>query len=479
LGEKQLEWKITEEMLKAILNTIDEGIHVVDADGVTIFYNQVAAAHDNLSVDEVIGRPILEVFPSLNKETSTLLKVIETGQAIVNQQQTYTNLKGERVTTVNTTLPLWINGKLCGAVEIAKDITKVRELSEKLIDLQARFHVKAKEKAFISESQAKYHLHDIITINPHMMRLKETAAKVARTHSPILVTGETGTGKELFVQGIHNSSPRKKGPFIAQNCAALPDTLLEGILFGTVKGSFTGAENRPGLFELANGGTLFLDEINSMPSDLQAKLLRVLQEGMIRRVGGTKMIPVDVRVIAAMNTSPQEALERGELRSDLYYRIQVVHLDVPPLRERKEDIPILIDHFIKKFNFLFSTLVTRVEESVMVKLLAYSWPGNVRELENTIESAMNLVEGDTLLAEHFPTRIFGNRNFGNMQNVPWEQDQLDLRMILSETENRLILEAMNRTGGNLQQAANLLGIPRQTLQYKLKKLQKGNRETRE
>lgn len=463
---------ITEKMLHAILNTIDEGIHVVDANGVTIFYNEIAAKHDNLSVHEVLGKPLLEVFPSLNPETSTLLKVIATGKPIINQQQSYTNLKGIRLTTVNTTLPLWIDGKLVGAVEIAKDITRIKELSEKLIDLQAKMQMHPKERGKRQHPQAHFHLHDIITQNAQMFRIKERAVKAARTTSPILVVGETGTGKELIVQGIHNASNRRQGPFIAQNCAALPATLLEGILFGTVKGSFTGAENRPGLFELANGGTLFLDEINSMPHDLQAKLLRVLQEGSIRRIGASDVVPVDVRVIAAMNRSPEEAVRLGELRTDLLYRLQVVRLDLPPLRERKEDIPVLVDHFIKKINFRFSTLVTQVEDQAMQKLMEYDWPGNVRELENMIESAMNWAEGDTLLLEHFHfplenTEISVNRDPKVLEE---HTSSLSLREVLEQTEHRLITEAMKRTNGNIQQAAKLLGIPRQTLQYKLKNM---------
>lgn len=478
-----MSWLITEEMLKAILATIDEGIHVVDGDGVTIFYNEIAAKHDNLSQHEVIGRPLLEVFPSLNHETSTLLQVIETKRPIVNQQQTYTNMKGELLTTVNTTLPLLIHGQLVGAVEIAKDITRVKELSEKLIDLQARFHGAPVDKKAHFNEQAQFYLHDIITQNVTMFRLKERALRAARTSSPVLIVGETGTGKELFVQGIHNASPRKNKPFIAQNCAALPASLLEGILFGTVKGSFTGAENRPGLFELADGGTLFLDEINSMPHDLQAKLLRVLQEGVVRRLGAGQVTPVDVRVIAAMNQTPEAALQSGELRSDLFYRIQVVRLDLPPLRERKEDISILVQHFIKRLNFRFATLVTQVEDAVMDRLVAYDWPGNVRELENTIESAMNDVDGDTLLVEHFhlPQMVEGtvDDEGGDKEWVdaalPREKVALhlasdfNLRRVLEETERSLIAEALARTSDNIQQAAKLLGIPRQTLQYKLQK----------
>lgn len=460
---------ISEVMIRAILNTIDEGIHVVDEHGITIFYNEVAASHDNLSVEEVIGRPILEVFPSLRRETSTLLQVIKTGEPIYHRQQTYTNLKGMRITTVNTTLPLWVDGKLAGAVEIAKDITRIRELSEKWIDLQAKLaaHMQSDRKHRKMLPQVYFRLSDIITANAEMKRLKMLAEKAAKTGSSILISGETGTGKELFVQGIHHASPRREGPFIAQNCAALPSTLLEGILFGTVKGSFTGAENRPGLFELADGGTLFLDELNSMPIDLQAKLLRALQEGRIRRVGGTELIPINVRVIAAMNRHPEEAIRSGELRRDLYYRIQVIHLKIPPLRERREDIPLLIRHFIEKFNILFGKEVEEVSPNILERLIAYDWPGNVRELENRIEAAMNWVEGKVLQQEHFPDEWIESRD----KDPP--SGFLPLRSALIKMEREYIEEALKRTLGNISQAAALLGIPRQTLQYKLLKMRKG------
>lgn len=460
---------ISEAIIRAILNTIDEGIHVVDAHGVTIFYNEVAASHDNLSADEVIGRPLLDVFPSLTRKTSTLLQVIETGKPIFNRQQTYTNLKGVPITTVNTTLPLWVEGGLAGAVEVAKDITRMKELSERWIDLQAKMsgHTEGDgKKGKRSLAQAIYHLHDIVTENEELKRLKELADKAAKTGSPILITGETGTGKELFVQGIHLASMRRHGPFIAQNCAALPGALLEGILFGTVKGSFTGAENRPGLFELADHGTLFLDEINSMPIDLQAKLLRALQERRIRRVGGMDLIPVDVRVITAMNRDPMESIASGELRQDLYYRIQVVHLRIPPLRERKEDIPLLIRHFLRRFNSAFGKRVTGVSQDALHSLIAYDWPGNVRELENRIEAAMNWAEGDLLHPEHFPKELMERRREAVLEGPP------TLREAIRKVEEEYIEEAMRRTLGNIQQAAKLLGIPRQTLQYKLVKIRR-------
>lgn len=465
----------TAEFLNAILNSIDEGIHVVDADGVTVYYNSVAAKHDGLEMAEVMGKPLLVTFPSLNSETSTLLKVIESGQPIVNQQQTYTNMKGQQVVTVNTTLPIEVEGKLIGALEIAKDLTRIKSLSEKLIDLQAQMTDKGKKAQPRKASGARYHFPDILTHNAVMEALKKKAMKAAQSRSPVFVYGETGTGKELFVQSIHNHSARRDQPFIAQNCAALPASLLESILFGTVKGSFTGAENRPGLFELADGGTLFLDELNAMPLELQAKLLRVLQEGVIRRVGDSRVLEVDVRVMAASNVLPMEAVEQGQLRADLYYRLNVLSLEIVALRERQEDILPLAHHFLQHFNYQFNRLVTGFSPELDQRLLTYSWPGNVRELEHAIESAMHLVEGDRIEVEHFPIKMVGKKGDQSAASTSTSSSVTDgnpsrpLREALEETEHSLIQAALEHTSGNVKQAAILLDIPRQTLQYKMSK----------
>ncbi|MBM7716871.1 sigma 54-interacting transcriptional regulator [Siminovitchia sp. FSL H7-0308] len=454
------------EILQAILSTIDEGIHAVDANGVSIFYNHVAAKLDGLEGEDILGKHLLDVFPSLTVETSTLLKVIKTGQPIYNQHQSYYNMRGVLIDTVNTTLPIKVNGDIFGAVEIAKDMTKVKRLSEKLIDLQAKVESgNGQKKAKQHETGAKYRMTDIITKNGRFKLIKEKALKAAATSSPILIYGETGTGKELLVQAIHNASPRKSAPFIAQNCAAIPSSLLESILFGTVKGSYTGAVDRPGLFEIADGGTLFLDEINSMPLDIQAKLLRVLENGLIRRVGGMKEQGVNVRIIAAMNEPAEKCIEEKTLRADLYYRLNVIHLQIPPLRERKEDIPLLVNHFIEKYNFLFGKLVTGLSDEVLSLFSTYSWPGNVREMQHAIESSMNMMDGDIITLEHIPHHIGDN---SAMTETPAHIEPL--RDALLETETRLINEAMKETGGNIQQAARLLRIPRQTLQYKLTKL---------
>lgn len=458
------------EMIKGILASIDEGIHAVDRNGITIYYNEAAARLDGVDPQEVIGRHVLEVFPSLDPGSSTLLQVIETGVRIPDHPQTYTNYLGTKVHTVNTTLPILSGGRLVGALEVAKDLTRVKELQEKLIDLQAQIvgtpPSKGKKK---NPMEARWTFAEILTGDRSVMQLKELAARAATTSSPVLIYGETGTGKELFVQSIHNASPRRQRPFIAQNCAALPASLLEGLLFGTVKGSFTGAENRPGLFELADGGTLFLDEINSMPLELQAKLLRVLQEGLVRRVGDAKVTEVDVRILAATNQNPLQAIEMGHLRSDLYYRLNVVSLPLPPLRERKQDLVLLTNHFIEKFNRMFGKRVQGVAAEVMERFLAYDWPGNVRELEHAIEGAMNLIDEGQIGREQLPWQIVQSlpSKGSDVTLLTLPQGVRPLRETMEFVEQELIRQAMEQTSGNIQQAAKLLQVPRQTLQYRL------------
>lgn len=463
----------TVEMLQAILGAIDEGIHVVDADGITIFYNHVAARLDGLTAEEVLGKPLLEVFPSLDRESSTLLRVIDSGESIYNQTQVYKNWKGMRVETINTTLPVRVGKRLVGAVEVAKDIGKLKELSERLVDLQARINKPKRTKR--SADGVAFQFDDILTVNERMNQVKDRARRAARTSSPVLIYGETGTGKELFVQSIHQASVRSAKPFIAQNCAALPSALLESLLFGSTKGSFTGADDRPGLFELADGGTLFLDELNSMPLDLQAKLLRVLQDGQIRRIGGGQSTKVDVRVIAAVNEAPQSLVQRGLMRTDLYYRINVVSFELPPLRQRREDIGLLVRHFLDKFNQQFGMSVKGLSDEVTRLFASYDWPGNVRELEHVVEAAMNMVDADMIELEHLPPHLLERHaEAGKAQSsgiVPdlngWLQEGRALPEVMRHVEEQIITEALEATEGNVLRAAKLLGIPRQTLQYKL------------
>lgn len=458
---------IYKSIIDTILKNIDIGIHIVDSTGKTIIYNQAMADLEGLDVKEVMGKSILDIFPSLTHETSTLLTVIKTGKPIYYRYQTYLNNKGKQINTINSTIPIRIGLDKHGALEIAKNITKEKELSDKLVYLQQELASKDIE----DKNLKGYTFRSLIGENEKFLKSIEIARKAAMSSSTVLIYGETGTGKELFAQSIHNGSSRKNKQFIAQNCAALPESLLEGILFGTVKGSFTGAINRPGLFEQANGGTLLLDEINSMGHQLQAKLLRVLQEGFVRRVGGLSDIPIDVRILATTNENPVKIMNKGIIRKDLYYRLNVISVNIPPLRERKSDISLLIDNFIKKYNRILDKDVWYISNEVKEAFMHYDWPGNVRELENVIESAINMIsKGHTIKPEHISPDIHEIlfKSQRNKYNLHIDEKQ-PLDKILQEIEKSLILEALQENGNNISRSSEKLGIKRQTLQHKMKK----------
>lgn len=474
---------LTEAQAKFLLNYISDGIQIVNSEGVLIYCNRQAAMQDDINISESIGKHITEVYPSLLHEESTLLDVIESKEMILNKDQTYRTYRGKLVTTVNSTLPILDHGKIQGAIEISKNITEYKELSERYLDLQSQVRENVGGLRASKVSKHYYNFEDIITDNAEFNRVKTIAMKAARTDIPVLIYGETGTGKELLTQAIHNSSKRRSKPFIAQNCAALPSTLLEGILFGTTKGGFTGAVDRQGLFELADGGTLFLDEINSMPVELQAKLLRVLQDGKLRRIGDSKEIYVDVRIIAACNINPNIALEQGLIRRDLYYRLNTVTLWIPKLSDRKEDIPLLTKYFISKYNNKLYRNIQGISKEVEQLFLNYEWEGNVRELEHVIEGAINFVETTEIGLVDLPPNL---RRYSELNEVRlndsaelensilsiFDDDierMKDLKAVMDDTEKIVILHALRKCHGNVTKASKQLGVPRQTLQYKLKK----------
>ncbi|TCO79038.1 sigma-54 interaction domain-containing protein [Marinisporobacter balticus] len=455
----------TREIIETILQYIDEGVHIVDHEGKTILYNRAMAELEGMDKTDVLNKNILEVFPTLNKDNSTLLRVLTTEEKLVNHPQVYLNNHNKEITTISTTMPIYSKNKKIGSIEIAKNITKIKQLSDQIMSLQMQLSKPEEQKIF----RKKFTFPSIIGENDNFRKAIEYAKKAAKFSSSVLIYGETGTGKELVAQSIHYESFRANKPFLAQNCAAIPESLLEGILFGTVKGGFTGAIDRPGLFEQSNGGTIFLDEINSMGMQLQSKLLRVLQEGTIRRVGGMKDLSIDVRIIGSTNEEPYEAIEKGKIRKDLFYRLNVIPINLPPLREKKDDIKLLAKHFINKYNNKLNKKVEEIEASVLDAFEQYKWPGNIRELENAIEGAMNIVEYETILKKlHFSpqinAKIFAfsyDKHYNMKQNLP---------DTLIEIEKNIITEALKSCNNNISKAAFHLGIKRQTLQHKLKKL---------
>lgn len=458
-------------LLELILVNLDEGIIVTDASANITFYKEPATNIGGIDPRIAIGKNILDVFPDLTPENSTFYSVIKSKKPIIEHIQHYTNYKGKKVSTVTSTIPIFENGELAGCFEIFKDLTQVMELSEKILRLQEQLYQKQTgEKKF--EDEAPYYSFDNIVGKSKIIRdLKSKARQIAGSSSPVLIYGETGTGKELLVQAIHNSNTiRRCKPFIAQNCAALPFNLLESILFGTASGSFTGAKDNPGLFELADGGTLFLDEINSLNTELQAKLLRVLQDGVVRRVGSLKTKRVDVRIITSTNVEPLQLVKQKLLRQDLYFRLNVVYLEIPPLRERKEDMDLLITHFIEKNNEKLNKSIVGISPEVRHALMNYSWPGNVRELEHLIESAMNLAEGNIITMDslnyNFETRA--SLVNGQTDRAVSTEEPLDLQKAVGQFEKDLIIKALKASNGNMSQAAKKLMLPKQTLYNKMK-----------
>ncbi|MEW9671405.1 sigma-54 interaction domain-containing protein [Ammoniphilus sp. 3BR4] len=455
-----------------ILNIINVGVHMVDKQGETVFYNETMAGIDGLKREEVLGKNIFQLYPSLTDETSTLYLALDKGTQTAETIQTYVNLQGKTVTSINSTYPLYEGDEIIGAVELAKDITNVMNMYDQILDLRQQL-VESRKNNKPAAGTADYHFSDLIGESPAFQQAVSIAKKAARTHSPVMICGATGTGKELVAQSIHNASIRRDEAFIAQNCAAVPKELMEGLLFGTTKGAFTGAIDRPGIFEQANGGTLFLDELNSLELSLQAKLLRVLQEGKVRRIGGAAELEVDVRIIAAMNASVTEVLEQGILRSDLFYRLNVVHVDLPSLQERKGDIPLLVEHFIQKFNRLFGSHVRTVSEKALERLLQYSWPGNIRELGHAVESAFNIMDigYDMIEEHHLPHHLVDSplRQVPVTNRLERPKGNIDLPNMLEEIEKDTIMGVFEEHKGNISKTAEALGLKRQALQYKLNK----------
>lgn len=458
--KKEYYEKIIEELIKLI----DEGVYIVDEKGVGRFYNDVMASMEKVNVEDVLDKKFHEAFPEVRKTDSTMLKALLKAEPTVGQQQTYKNFYGKEITTVNSTIPIISEGKTVAAIEVAKDITDIRRMSDTLLELQKS---KSEPEPQRNNTIKRYTFDDIYGKNEDFQIALNRARKAAENDASVFIYGETGTGKELFAQSIHYCGKRKDKPFLAQNCAAIPESLLEGILFGTSKGSFTGAVDREGMFEQANGGTLLLDEISAMPYDLQSKLLRVLQEDYIRRVGGMKDIPVNVRIIATVNEPPEELIAQGKLRKDLFYRLNVINIQIPALRERADDIPVLAERLLEKYNKRFGKEIWMLSDGAVKKLKNHDYPGNVRELENIIEQAVSMGDNEHVLTEKNLAMPTATRR-GKIPAVEYEKN-IPLDKYLDEVETKIIKAALLESGGNISKTAEQLQIKRQTLQHKLKK----------
>ncbi|WP_298843516.1 sigma-54 interaction domain-containing protein [Clostridium sp.] len=453
------EFPNAENILGCLLENLEEGIHVIDCEGRTIYYNSVMGKVEGVEPIEVIGKKVNEYLEDVKDDESTLMNVLKSGEKIVDLIQHYGNGYKKKVTTINTTIPVTLENKVTAVIEIAKDMTQLKELTENICKLQN----------LDKKLNTHYIFSDIYGENPVMKNIIEKAQKASMSSSSVLLYAETGSGKEVFSQSIHYCGIRKDKPFIPINCAAIPALLLEGMLFGTEKGSFTGAENKKGLFEEANHGTILLDEVNSLEPYLQSKLLRVLQDGYIRPIGSTKSIYIDVRIIATLNEEPQKLIESGKLRKDFYYRLSVLRIDIPPLRERKEDIILFVKKLIEKYNRILGKNIKGIDDNMMIKLKEYNWPGNIRELTNVIESAMNMADNNSILTEnYFDSKIIYENNKNSCDVLSKSDDKFDLEGYMINIEKNIIKKILKKNNFNVSKTARELSISRQNLQYKIK-----------
>jgi arginine utilization regulatory protein len=476
----------------SVLDAFDEGVIIADKSGRIVFYNRTQSEIDDLKPDFVIGKSVPEVY-NLDHASSMILRCIESGRPILGELFFYRTCRGKLVNTVNSVFPLRQHGQVTGAICFIKDYNL---LDKKISTTPACSPYEGHGYG----NGTRFTFADIIGDDEKFLQSVKIAKLAAESPSPVMLYGETGTGKEMFAQSIHNHGPRHASRFIGINCAAIPENLLEGLLFGTSKGAFTGAVNKPGLFEQAQGGALFLDEVDSMPLNLQTKLLRFLQERKIRRVGGSTDIKIDVKIISSVSNNPQQALQDGQIRMDLFYRLAVVFVPIPPLRDLTNGVESLTRHFIYKYNLVLGKSVIGVSENVLDIFKRYQWPGNVRELEHLIEGTMNVIEAEDIIRMHDLPRHFLPPEFtlltekvsgpisntdGNIERLPelngmkGKLQTMDERpapnmpesllRLQNTREKELINMALMESAGNVSRAARRLNISRQLLHYKMKK----------
>ena len=426
---------------KIILNSIADGVFTVDKNWHITFFNHAAEKITGISREQALGQRCCEVFKaSICEGQCALRETAKTGKSIINKSIYILDVKGNKLPiSISTSLLKNDRGEVIGGVESFRDLSILENLRKEL--------------------KKRYEFEDIISRNHRMQQIFSILPQIAESNCTVLIQGESGTGKELIARAIHNASLRKNQPFIAVNCGALPDNLLESELFGYQSGAFTDAKkNKPGRFALAEKGTIFLDEIGDISSAMQVRLLRVIQQREYEPLGGIKTVKADVRIITASNKNLEDLVVKETFRQDLYYRINVVKIVLPPLRERKEDIPLLLEHFINKFNFIEKRNLASISEEVLSILMTHDYPGNVRELENIVEHIFVLCRQDEVKIEHLPDYL-----------IPIKKSYSSMKT-LHDMEKYIITEALQRNQGNRNAAAKELGIHKSTLFRKIKAL---------
>jgi PAS domain S-box-containing protein len=432
-------------MTEAILESISDGVFTVDMEWRITSFNRAAEEITGVSRKEAIGRRCSEVFrSSMCGVTCALQQTLKAGAPIIGKSGYIINADGDRIPiSISTAVLRDADARVIGGAETFRDLSEIEALRQEL--------------------GGKYRVGDLTSRSPLMQRVFEVLPAVAASPSTVVILGETGTGKELMARTIHALSPRKRAPFIAVNCGALPDTLLESELFGYKAGAFTGAnKDKPGRFALAKGGTLFLDEIGEISPALQVRLLRVLQERTYEPLGGIRSESADVRIVVATNKDLAGQVRQGLFREDLYYRVNVVRIELPPLRRRKEDIPLLADQFITRFNRLQQKSVRGINAEALSLLMAHDWPGNIRELENVIERAFILCSDGEIGIAHLPGELTAHGAVANQDT--------DIRSAHEILDTEAIRAALERNAFNRLAAARDLGIHKTTLFRKMKKL---------
>ncbi len=457
------------------------GISITDSKGNIVYYNQAQSVIDNLSVDFALGKDVHFLYGP-DPGPSLVTSCLQSKKPIINYVCVYRTVEGDAINSACWVFPLFKEKTLLGCICYIKQLDKLSEppAVSTLEDLPE-----------INSEKVGY--TRLVSNSPKMTEAIDTARHAAATPSPVLLYGGTGTGKDIFARNIHYDSEHRDKPFVTLNCAAIPETLLESLLFGTTKGAFTGAMNKTGLFEQANGGTLFLDETDSMPLTLQPKLLRVLQDKKIRRMGSEMEIQLSLKIISAMSRDPLECVSSGRLRSDLFYRLGVVVIGIPPLKNRLEDIVDLCTFFILKYDTLLGKKVKSISPELLNMFYDYHWPGNVRELEHIIEAAMNITHDTEILEPAMLPEYFLN-NLRPQHKDPLLADPKPVQSTagpsyplptleemsapLKNDEKSIIIQALTKTFGNVTLAAEILGVSRQNLSYKMKKHSLGRKDFR-
>lgn len=460
------------QLMQFAADQIQQGIYITNEKDEIILYNQSVAETEGFNPMDVLYKTEQEIYGHIKDYdfiTDYAEKVWNTKKPILGKYYEYGLGYGKTTAIIMDVIPYIVDDEVKGICTIGRNVNQIKDFLIETLEYNNR----RKKKRDGRVNGTRYFFDDIVGKSAAMKRMVERAKQFAKSDSPLLIYGETGTGKELVAQSIHNGSMFLDGPFVSVNCAAIPETLLESTLFGTTKGSFTGAADKPGLIELADGGTLFLDEINSMPLTLQPKLLRALQEKMIRRVGSDKEIDVNFRLISAVNRSPEEILKNGIIRDDLFFRLAAIELKIPPLRERKEDIEYLVYTFISKYNTRFGRMVEGMEPALSLAMQAYDWPGNIRELENLVESAMNLVPPHEkilrmeYLSDYFHEKFSKIRESGIVVET---KDGLTMKERLALYEANLFRESLKRNEYNVAKVAEEFDMTRQNVYLRMKKL---------